>query len=207
VNRTASLLVASAVLATGSVAPARAQQSPPQANQAVLPVDVGVFPSCDVLSQPQQLDVSYDTITNQSTQGTSSFTYACTNGSPTAVLITDAASGGGGGLKCLNCVLSSQPPQRSQPPPPGPQGGSGSGNGDFVAYNGQTPLNYWLFNGLTCYGSIQLYPDWVENLGPGTGTPQTYNICGMVDTTNGAQNVPAGNYTDTVTFTFNWLAK
>jgi spore coat protein U-like protein len=216
-NRMLTLLVASAVLATGSVAPARAQQSPPQANEAVLPVEVGVFPNCDVLSQPQQLDVAYDTITNQSTQGTSSFTYACTLGAPVAILINDAGSGGGsgsGGGPCPSCVLRTQPPPppdaKLQGPsgpigPPGPSGPGGPGNFDFVAHDGQTALNYWLFNNLTCTSPVQLSPYGIEKLGLGTGTPQTYDICGQVDTSNGGQNVPSGAYSDTVTFIFNWL--
>jgi spore coat protein U-like protein len=202
-NRTLTLFVASAVLAGGSMAPASAQQ----ANQAVLPVDITVNPNCDVLTQPQTLFITYDTITNQSTQGTSSFTYACTNGAPVAVLITDAASGGSGSGsgsrgQCIQiCVIGNQPGDRRTK---SDGSGSGGGNDDFAAYRGETPINYWLFNSLTCNAGNQLSPNEIENLGSGTGTAQTYEICGQVDTSNGGQNVPAGRYTDTVTFTFNW---
>src|SRR5579864_8253233 len=76
--------VGAAVFASGSVMPAKAAT-----NQAVLTVNATVTNNCDVLTQPSTLTMGYDAVQNVATSGTSSFTYACTNGASVSVLPTD----------------------------------------------------------------------------------------------------------------------
>ena len=78
-----TLAVIGAVLTIGSIAPGGAAT-----NQAVLNVSASVTNNCDVLTQPLTLTMSLDTIQPIRTLGTSSFTYACTNGASVAVTPT-----------------------------------------------------------------------------------------------------------------------
>jgi spore coat protein U-like protein len=75
--------VGAALLAIGGVAPAGAAT-----NQAVLTVNATVTNNCDVLTQPATLTMTYNPVQNIETLGTSSFTYACTNGASVSVIPT-----------------------------------------------------------------------------------------------------------------------
>jgi spore coat protein U-like protein len=76
-------VVGAALFASGSIAPAGAAT-----NQAVLTVNANVTNNCDVLTQPSTLTMSYNPVQNVATLGTSTFTYACTNGASVAVTPT-----------------------------------------------------------------------------------------------------------------------
>ncbi len=78
-----TLAVIGAVLTIGSMAPVGAAT-----NQAVLNVSATVTNNCDVLTQPGTLTMTYDPARPFGTEGTSSFTYACTNGASVAVIPT-----------------------------------------------------------------------------------------------------------------------
>lgn len=173
-NRTLTLLVASAVLAAASIAPAIAQVIP--TNQAILQVQATVDNNCDVITQPATLFMTYNTIQNTGTQGTSSFTWACTNGVKIVVTPTSPNTGG---------------PSNTDWIAKGPPSGQNLAG-----------LNYLLYNDYYC-ATNQLTNGTSEFLGVTDGTTQIYNICGVPDTTT-QQNLPAGTYLDTVTFTFNF---
>jgi Spore Coat Protein U domain len=193
-NRTLTLLVASAVLAAGSIAPASAQiarinpipsqpiQCQPSApscaqlpsNQAVLNVLAVVYDTCIVL-QPKLLIMAYDPVLNTGLAGQSQFAWACTNGDNVSVTPTSNNLG---------------PPSSS----------------DWVATNGgfsssAYSLRYLLYNDQNCVYN-QLTNGTSELLGASTGQWETYYICGTPDTSQ-QQNVPIGKYIDEVTFTFN----
>jgi Spore Coat Protein U domain len=193
-NRTLTLLVASAVLAAGSIAPASAQiakinpipsqpiqcqpSSPSCAqlpsNQAVLNVLAVVYDTCIVL-QPKLLIMAYDPVLNTGLAGQSQFAWACTNGDNVSVTPTSNNLG---------------PPSSS----------------DWVATNGgfsssAYSLRYLLYNDQNCVYN-QLTNGTSELLGASTGQWETYYICGTPDTSQ-QQNVPIGKYIDEVTFTFN----
>jgi len=78
--RSLALAIGAMLFAFGSTAPASAAT-----NQAVLTVNATVTNNCDVLTQPATLTMSYNPVTNSPTLGTSSFTYACTNGASVSV--------------------------------------------------------------------------------------------------------------------------
>ncbi len=67
--------------------------------------------------------------------------------------------------------------------------------------SGANTLLYTLWNSLTCTTG-QLTNGTSESLSAGTGASQTYNICAIPNLAQ--QTSPAGTYTDTVTFTFNF---
>jgi spore coat protein U-like protein len=73
-------VLGAALFASSSVAPTGAAT-----NQAVLTVNATVTNNCDVAGNPAMLSMSYDPLTNTPTLGTSSFTYACTNGASVSV--------------------------------------------------------------------------------------------------------------------------
>jgi Spore Coat Protein U domain len=191
-NRTLTLLVASAVLAAGSIArvsagliisqPIPCQPSaivcakPVPSNQAILNVLAIVYDTC-VVTQPKLLVMAYDPVLNTGLAGQSQFTWACTNGDNVSVTPTSNNLG---------------PPSSS----------------DWVATNGGSPsgpsgssLNYLLYNDQNCVYN-QLTNGTSELLGASTGQWETYYICGTPDTSQ-QQNVPIGRYIDQVTFTFN----
>jgi spore coat protein U-like protein len=161
-----SLTVAGAALfAVGSMSPADAAT-----NQAILTVNATVTNNCDVLTQPATLTMSLNTIQPIRTLGTSSFTYACTNGASVSVTPTSEYNYG--------CC-------------------------DFEAqYNGND-LIFSLYNDLAC-ATNELSPGTSESLSAGTGSSQTYDICGIPYSGQAVGPLPAGMYTDTVTFTFNF---
>ncbi len=134
---------------------------------ATLPVNVAVTSNCVVSTQPAALDMTYDTVQNTGTRGTSSFTYVCTKAS--AVAVTPASTNGS----------------------------------NWEALSGTNDLIYQLYNDSVCAAN-QLTNGTAQVLSSGVGAVQTYDICAIPSTTL-AQNLPAGTYTDTVTFTFNFL--
>ncbi len=138
-------------------------------NIATLTVNATVTNNCVVSTQPAALAMSYDTVQNLGTLGTSSFTYTCTKGG--SVSVTPASANHGTGS-------------------------------NWDAINGVNTLLYFLYNDSACTTN-QLTNGTVEALANGTGAAQTYNICATPNTTS-SQNLPAGTYTDTVTFTFNF---
>ncbi len=163
--RTRALTVfCAAVYTVGAAASANAAT-----NVATLTVNATINNNCVVATQPAALAMTYDTVQNLGTMGTSSFTYTCTkNGS---ISVTPAST---------NVA-------------------SGS---NWEAVNGTNDLLYLLYNDSAC-SVKQLTNGTVEALASGTGAVQTYNICATPNTTS-QQNLPAGAYTDTVTFTFNF---
>ncbi len=180
-------LLGGALFATGSMAQAGAQT-----NQAVLNVVADVTDSCEVLTSPKALLMSYDPIQDLAALGTSSFTYACTSGA--AVSVT--------------------PTSPNLAPPVFPQGweatkGSSSSSSSSSSAN---VLLYTLWNDTTCSdassssssSSSQLSNGVTEKLGPGAGKAQTYNICAIPTAGFPNRTAPAGKYLDTVTFTFNF---
>ncbi len=156
-------VVAAAVLAGGSIAPAGATSGA----TATLTVNGTVTNNCAVDSQPAALNMSYDAISDTPTSGTSSFTFTCTNGA--SVTITPTSS-------------------------------NTSNTPNWDAVNGPNALNYNLFNDLACTTGQMSQGTAVNDTG--TGSAQTFDICGVPST--GQQSLPAGTYTDTVTFTFNY---
>ena len=160
-----TLAVIGAVLTIGSIAPSGAAT-----NQAVLNVSASVTNNCDVLTQPLTLTMSLDTIQPIRTLGTSSFTYACTNGASVAVTPTSLYTYG-----CCNFEAQ---------------------------YNGND-LIFSLYNDLAC-ATNELSPGASESLSAGTGSSQTYDICGIPYSGQTVGPLPAGTYVDTVTFTFNF---
>ena len=89
-----------------------------------------------------------------------------------------------------------------------PSSANNSGNAtDWLAENatGSNGFLYLLYNDATCTHN-QLSNGNTQDLGTADGTIQSYYICGRADTSGGEQNVPAGTYADTVTFTFNFPA-
>ncbi|MBV9719138.1 MAG: spore coat protein U domain-containing protein [Candidatus Eremiobacteraeota bacterium] len=143
-------------------------------NQATLNVSATVSNNCDVLTQPATLTMTYEPIQNVGTPGSASYTWICTTGLDAQVTPVSANTN------------SSNP-------------------NDWVATAGTNTFNYLLYNSAACgVAGIQITNGTPENLGPATGNTTTYSICGVPDTSAGEQNIPAGTYTDTVTFTFNF---
>ncbi len=81
--------------------------------------------------------------------------------------------------------------------------GASVGSSNWEAVNGTNNLAYLLYNDTACSAN-QLTNGMAETLPSGTGVAQTYNICAVPNTTL-QQNLPAGTYTDTVTFTFDLM--
>ncbi len=80
---------ASSALALAAMAPAGAG---PSGATATLNVNGTVTNACQVNTQPGNLNMSYDPLTNTPTAGTSSFTWTCSNGS--SVSITPSSPNG-----------------------------------------------------------------------------------------------------------------
>ena len=72
-----------ALFAIGGMTPAAAAT-----NQAILNVSAAVTNNCDVLTQPATLTMYFNPVQLIATPGTSSFTYACTNGASVSVTPT-----------------------------------------------------------------------------------------------------------------------
>lgn len=135
-------------------------------NIATLTVNAAVTNNCVVATQPVALAMSYNTVQNIGTLGTSSFAYTCSKNS--GVMVTPSSTNGS----------------------------------NWEAVSGTNDLLYLLYNDSVCAAN-RLTNGTAEVLSAGTGAVQTYNICAIPSTT-AAQNLPAGTYTDTVTFTFDF---
>lgn len=162
----------------------------------MLSVNATVDSGCEVLvPKPFVLTMSYAPLLDMPTLGTSSFAYICTSG--TSVSVTPTSS---------NCASSSSSSSSSSCIGPNWEAISTM---VLTLQQQPPPLTYTLWNNTTCSNasssssSSQLSNGVTEQLGTATGLKTIYNICGIPN--NGQQRVPAGTYTDQVTFTFNLL--
>ncbi len=161
----------------GSIAPMRASA---QGATATLNVNGTVTSNCEVQSQPATLSMSYDPIADTPTSGTSSFTYACTNGA--TVSVTPAS---------VN-VVNGHPYQW--------EAVANSSNLIYYLYGlsscSVNSTNAYAFENGIAFGLPQA-----------TGTTQTVNLCGIPANLSQGQtpDLMASNaYADTVVFTFNF---